>query len=69
MDLSERILITVASLPESKQMEVLDFAEHLKLKTEKEENSNWNSFSISSAMKGMENEDSNYSVADLKETY
>jgi len=69
MDLSERILITVASLPESKQAEVLDFVEYLKLKMEKEENSNWNSFSISSAMRGMENEDSNYSVADLKETY
>jgi len=57
MNLSERILIAVASLPESKQAEVLDFVEYLKLKTEKEENSNWNSFSITSAMRGMENED------------
>ena len=60
MNLSERILIAVASLPESKQVEVLDFVEYLKLKTEKEENSNWNSFSITSAMRGMENEDPHY---------
>ena len=50
-------------------MEVLDFVEYLKLKIEKEESSNWNSFSITSAMRGMENEDYNYSVADLRETY
>ena len=57
MNLSERILTTVASLPESKQAEVLDFVEYLKLKTEKEENNHWNGFSITSAMRGMENED------------
>jgi len=69
MNLSEKILATVASLSEAKQAEVLDFVEYLKLKTEKEENSNWNSLSISSAMRGMEDEESNYSVTDLKETY
>jgi len=69
MNLSEKISTTVASLPESKQVEVLDFIEYLKLKTEKEESDNWNNFSINSAMRGMENEDSNYSVADLKESY
>jgi hypothetical protein len=69
MNLSEKILKSVASLPISKQLEVLDFVEYLKIKTEKEESSNWSSFSISSAMRGMENEESNYSVTDLKETY
>jgi hypothetical protein len=69
MNLSEKILKTVASLPESKQLEVLDFVEYLKIKTEKEENNNWNSFSIASAMRDMENEDSNYVVTDLKETW
>ncbi len=69
MNLSEKILTTIASLPESKQVEVLDFVEYLKLKTEKEESGNWNSFSIASAMRGMENEDAIYSVTDLKETY
>ncbi len=60
MNLSERTLIAVASLPESKQMEVLDFVEYIKLKMEKEEHSNWNGFSIGSAMRGMENEDQHY---------
>jgi hypothetical protein len=67
--LSEKILTTVASLPESKQLEVLDFVEYLKLKTEKEESREWNNFSIATAMRSMENEDSNYSVTDLKETF
>lgn len=69
MNLSEKISTTAASLPESKQVEVLDFIEYLKLKTEKEESNHWTGFSIASAMRGMENEDSDYSVADLKETY
>jgi hypothetical protein len=69
MNLSEKILTTVASLPESKQVEVLDFVEYIKLKTEKEESREWNNFSIATAMRGMENEDSNYSVTDLKETF
>jgi len=69
MNLSEKILTTVASLPESKQIEVLDFVEYLKLKMEKEESGNWNSFSIASAIRGIKNEDSNYSISDLKETY
>jgi hypothetical protein len=69
MNLSEKIFATAASLPESKQQEALDFLEYLKLKTEKEENNAWNRFSITSAMKDMENEVSDYSHADLKETY
>ena len=69
MNLSEKILKTVASLPESTQQEMRDFVEYLKIKTEKEENNNWNSFSIASAMRDMENEDSNYVVTDLKETW
>jgi hypothetical protein len=69
MNLSEKILATAASLPESKQQEVLDFVEYLKLKTEKEESNNWDRFSIASAVRGMENEDSDYAVSDLKETY
>lgn len=57
MNLSEKIFAIVASLPESKQAEVLDFVEYLKLKTEQEETSDWNRFSIASAMRGMANED------------
>ncbi len=37
MGIAEKIVETVRTLPESKQVEVLDFIEHLKLKTEKDE--------------------------------
>jgi hypothetical protein len=50
-------------------VEALDFVKYLKLKTEKEENREWSNFSIDTAMMGMENEDSNYSVTDLKEIF
>ena len=66
MNLSDKIIETVKSLPESKQAEVLDFLEHIKAKNE---NSEWSSFSISAAMKGMENEISPYSLNDIKETF
>ncbi|WP_333879000.1 DUF2281 domain-containing protein [Methylobacter sp.] len=67
MSLSEIIFATVASLPESKQQEVLDFAEYLKSKIEK--NRKWNNFSVASAMRDMKDEDSNYSLTDIKEIF
>jgi hypothetical protein len=69
MKLSEKIIERVNDLPELKQLEVLDFVEYLKLKTEKEENKTWSDLSISSAMRGMENEESPYSIADLKDSF
>jgi hypothetical protein len=45
-------------LPESKQMEILDFAEYLHAKTEREEKREWTDFSLASAMRGMEKEKS-----------
>jgi len=56
-------------LPELKQIEVLDFIEYLKLKTERQENIDWSTLSLSSAMRGMENEQSHYSLNDLKESF
>ncbi|MHB1678997.1 MAG: DUF2281 domain-containing protein [bacterium] len=66
MDLSEKIIETVKSLPESKQAEVLDFIEYLQTKTASAE---WADFSLSSAMRGMENENSPYSLNDIKENF
>jgi hypothetical protein len=43
-------------LPESKQIEILDFIE-------------WADFSLSSAMRGMEDEQAPYSLNDLKESF
>ncbi len=69
MGIAEKIVENIRTLPESKQVEVLDFVEYLKLKTEKDERISWENLSISSAMSGMENEDSPYSLNDLRETF
>ncbi|MBI5185699.1 MAG: DUF2281 domain-containing protein [Nitrospinae bacterium] len=73
MILSEIIFQHVQSLPEPLQAEVLDFVKYLELKDEKskkeKENKEWLSYSLSSAMRGMENEVSPYSVEDIKEKY
>jgi hypothetical protein len=53
-------------LPESKKAEVLDFVEYLKTKAEDKD---WSIFSLSSAMRGMEDEDSPYSLGDLQESF
>lgn len=69
MSLTERIIKNVKTLPESKQVEVLDFVEYLRSKSEREENTEWEDLSLSSAMRGMEDEKSPYSINDLKETF
>ncbi len=48
---------------------MLDFIIYLRLKPEKEENIAWMDFSLSSAMRGIEEEKSPYSLNDLKETF
>ncbi len=60
MELAERLINNLKSLSESKQAEALDFMEYLKLKTEREEQKEWNNFSLSSAMRGMEDEEALY---------
>ncbi|OQY98314.1 MAG: hypothetical protein B6D35_12510 [Candidatus Brocadia sp. UTAMX2] len=62
MSLTERIIENVKTLPELKQREVLDFVEYLRSRAEKEEKIEWNDLSLSSAMRGMEDEKSPYSM-------
>jgi hypothetical protein len=69
MSLADKIINNVRALPESKQLEVLDFIEYLRVKTDRQENPEWSDFSLSSAMRGMENEESPYSLNDLKESF
>ena len=69
MSLADKIIENVKRLPESKQVEVLDFIEYLRLKTERQENIKWSILSLASAMRGMENEESYYSLDDLKESF
>ncbi len=66
MSLEEKIIRRVQELPESKKAEVLDFVEYLRSKTEERD---WSEFSLSSAMSGMENEVSPYSLEDIKELF
>ena len=69
MSLADKIINNVKALPVSKQIEVLDFIEYLRVKTDRQENTGWSDFSLSSAMRGMENEESPYSLNDLKESF
>ena len=69
MNLADKIIENVKELPELKQIEVLDFIKYLRLKTERQENIEWSTLSLSSAMRGMENEQSHYSLNDLKESF
>jgi hypothetical protein len=65
MSLADKIINNIKTLPESKQIEVLDFIEYLKIKTARQENTGWSNFSLSSAMRGLEKEESPYSLNDL----
>lgn len=69
MSLADKIIKNVKALPESKQIEILDFIEYLRVKTERQANIEWTDFSLSSAMRGMEDEQAPYSVNDLKESF
>jgi len=68
---AERIRAHVQKLPEPLQYEVLDFVEHLMLKVEREsaqqDELKWTDFSLTMAMRGMEDEDiPTYTTEDLK---
>ena len=69
MKLEETIIQQVHDLPETEKAEVLDFIKYLKAKIEKKELKDWNNLSLSSAMRGMEDEQSPYSLNDLKESF
>ena len=71
MVVTERIQQHVQRLPASFQSEVLDFVEYLLAKAEREvvrqEERAWSNLSMSSAMHGMEDEDTpTYTIGDLK---
>ena len=53
-------------MPEYKKAEVLDFVEYLRSKTEEKD---WSGLSLSSSMRGIEDEKSPYSLADMKESF
>jgi hypothetical protein len=69
MNLEEKIIQHVLELPESEKAEVLDFIEYLRAKAGQKERRDWGNFSLSSAMRGMEDEESPYSLGDLSESF
>jgi hypothetical protein len=73
MTTADAIMRSLEPLPESAKQEVLDFVEFITARRGRvetgEENATWSEFSLTSAMRGMEDEDSPYSLADLKESF
>ena len=66
MSLDETIYRQVQKLPPSQQEELLSFLRHLLAGTEHKEVREWTAFALSSAMRGMEDEESLYTLSDLK---
>ena len=75
MSITESIQQHVQLLPDALQQEVLDFVKFLLFKREQEITSEqdeieWSNFSLASAMRGMEDEDTPvYTIDDLKEVF
>ena len=73
MSTVEETVRLMKGLPDKLQAEVRDFVKSLRAKGDGkavEQNRDWMSLSLSSAMRGMENEESpTYSTSDLKEVF
>jgi len=66
MTLDEKIHQYAQKLPHSFQEELFDFVQYLLMKAEQQEKRDWDSLSLSSAMRGMEEEPALYSVSDIQ---
>ena len=66
MTTTERIVHHLQSLSETRRLEVLDFVEFIKSRS-REGNAVWAELSLASAMRGMEKEESLYTLEDIKE--
>lgn len=73
MTTTEAIIQRLQTLPETARREILDFVEFLELRQYKsaarEEDIDWSAFSLASAMRDMEDEDTSYTLADLRESF
>ncbi len=71
MTTEETLIEQIHSLPKTSKKEVLHFVQFLKSKTDSKKNtlydSEWQDFSLNSAMQGMEEEATPYTVTDIKE--
>ena len=69
MSTAERIIKELSNLRPEKQSEVLDFIEFVKEKEKKKEENLFFESSLSSAMRGMEDEDAIYFESDINERF
>ena len=73
MTTTQTIVQHLKSLPESARQEVLDFIESLQSRrathAAPQTDRGWSEFSLAAAMRGMEDEDSPYSLSDIKEAF
>jgi hypothetical protein len=69
MTLDEKIHQYVQKLPRSFQEELLDFVEYLVMKAEQQEQQEWESLSLASAMRNMEDDSVSYSLSDVRVTF
>jgi len=67
MSTAEQIIQKIATLRPEKQSEVLEFVEFLKEKEKRNEENTLREASLSSAMRGMEDEESLYTESDVIE--
>ncbi len=66
MTLDEKIHQYARKLPRSFQEELFDFVQYLLMKAEQQESQEWASLSLSSAMRGMEDEPALYTLSDIR---
>ena len=69
MSIADKIYKELKLLPEDKQAKVLNFIKHLSEKQTEEEIEQWNEFSLSSALEGIEDDEVEYTLNDIKEKY
>jgi hypothetical protein len=73
MTTAQAIVQRLMSLPEEAQREVLDFVEFIEARkgalAGQEEAAAWSDFSLSSAMRGMEDEETLCTLDDMKESF
>ena len=67
MSTAEQIIHEIATLRPEKQSEVLEFVEFIKEKEKKNEENTLRKVSLTSAMRGMEEEESLYTESDVVE--
>ena len=69
MVMNQTIQNYIEKLPASYQETVVDFLDFLLSKAERQEELEWSRCSLASAMRGMEDEPSEYTLDDLKVRY